>query len=61
MKQKHATPKKLSRDLASNWCVKQVMNDLLMITEEGKQRSRMMRLFIISAGRFLVSRNKFNL
>ena len=34
--------KKLSRDSPSNWCatdVSNVMNDLIMITEVGQQRS----------------------
>ena len=40
--------------------VKQVMNDLLVGTEKGKRRSRLIRLIITTTGRFLESRTKFN-
>ena len=37
------------------------MNDLLMIIKVGQQRSRMTRLIIITARRFLASKNQFQL
>ena len=37
------------------------MNDLCMITEVGQQRSRMTRLIITTARRFLASKNQFQL
>ena len=39
----------------------QVMNDLLTIIKVGQQRSRMTRLIIITARRFLASKNQFQL
>ena len=39
----------------------QVMNDLLMIIKVGQQRSRMIRLNIITARRFLASKNQFQI
>ena len=39
----------------------QVMNDLLTITKMGQQRSRMTGLNIITARRFLASKNQFQL
>ena len=39
----------------------QVMNDLLTIIKVGQQRSRMIRLNIITARRFLASKNQFQL
>ena len=39
----------------------QVMNDLLMIIKVGQQRSTMTRLIIITAKRFLASKNQFQL
>ena len=37
------------------------MNDLLTITEVGQQRSRMIRLIVITSGRFLASNNQIQL
>ena len=37
------------------------MNDLLSITEGGQQRSRIIMLNIITAGRFLASKNQIQL
>ena len=37
------------------------MNDLLTIIKVGQQRSRMIRLNIITARRFLASKNQFQL
>ena len=39
----------------------QVMNDLLTIIKVSQQRSRMIRLNIITARRFLASKNPFQL
>ena len=39
----------------------QVMNDLVTIRKVGQQRSRMTRLIIITARRFLASKNQFQL
>ena len=39
----------------------QLMNDLLTIKKVGQQRSRMTRLYIITARRFLASKNQFQL
>ena len=39
----------------------QVLNDLLTIIKAGQQRSRMTRLIIITARRFLASKNQFQL
>ena len=39
----------------------QVMNDLLTIIKVGQQRSTMTRLIIITARRFLASKNQFQL
>ena len=39
----------------------QVTNDLLTIIKVGQQRSRMTRLIIITARRFLESKNQFQL
>ena len=39
----------------------QVMNDLLTIIKVGQQRSRMTRLIIITARRFLASKNQYQL
>ena len=44
-----------------NLCVEQVMNDLLTITEVGQQRSRMTRLIITTARRFLADKNQIQL
>ena len=46
--------KQLSRDSPCNWCDQ---NDPLRVTEVGQQRSQMIRLIIITAGRFLASKN----
>ena len=37
------------------------MNDLLIIIKVGQQRSRMIRLSVITARRFLASKNQFQL
>ena len=39
----------------------QVMNDLLMIIKVGQQRSRMTRLIIITARKFLACKNQLQL
>ena len=44
-----------------NGYVKQVMNDLFTLTVVGQQRSRMTRLIITTAQRFLASKNQFQL
>ena len=54
--------KKLSRDFLVTdvqLIRQQVMNDLLTIIKVGQQRSRMTRLIIITARRFLASKNQF--
>ena len=56
--------KKLSRDflvIDVQLIRQQVMNDLLTIIKVGQQRSRMTRLNIITARRFLASKNQFQL
>ena len=56
--------KKLSRDsLVTDVQLihQQVMIDLLTIIKVGQQRSRMTGLIIITARRFLASKNNFNL
>ena len=56
--------KKMSRDsLVTDVQLisQQVMNDLLTIIKVGQQRSRMTRLIIITARRFLASKNQFQL
>ena len=56
--------KQLSRDSLVNdvqLIGQQVMNDLLMIIKVGQHRSRMTRLIIITARRFLASKNQFQL
>ena len=53
--------KKLSRDSVVTdvqLICQQVMNDLLTITKVGQQRSRMTRLIIIAARRFLACKNQ---
>ena len=56
--------KKLSRDSLVtdvHLIYQQVRNDLLTIIQVGQQRSRMTRLIIITARRFLESKNQFQL
>ena len=56
--------KKLSRDsLVTDvqLVCQKVMNDLLTIIKVGQQRSRLTRLIIITARRFLASKNQFQL
>ena len=57
-------PLKFSRDSIVNDVqlnCQQVMNDLLTIIKVGQHRSRMTRLIIITARRFLASKNQFQL
>ena len=54
----------MSRDSPGYWMqqgVTQVMNDLLMITKVCHQMSRMILLIIITAGKFLASKNQIQL
>ena len=56
--------KKLSRDSPVDdvqLICQQVMNDLLTIIKVGQHRSRMTRLIIITAVKFLACKNQFHL